>query len=329
MATLLYICILINQVASIKVDVHRDKPRAVILFVGRSLASRLDATHDSSTIFDLMTGEEEDDSFGRQLSDSSSSSRASYSSGSDSLVEMLIEPVQKTHTVDVFICIDRAIGHVPAVVTQVFEISASSQEQRGAKCVSKLKEGNDRQYDWLIKARSDFVFFKQFPVMTSFEAGYVYTRFRAIAGVTGLTSDHISWCPCSQSCAGGPVGHVGYVNDDMVRVVPGDLMDFAFLGPTSHSSVTWDGKPLLHMPKNWVDMIGKEGELTRFWIERGILTKPLACPGYPKHDRYGQHDKSSKCAVTPVERVSCPPNVTIESAHRTLFTGNPSANSRF
>jgi len=319
MVALLYFCILVNQVASIKVDVPRNEPSVVILFVGRSLTDRLDKTYGSSNIFDLMTGEEaggeeEGDNLGSQLFDSSSGSRSSASSRWWNVVEMLIEPVKKTHTVDVFICIDRANGQVPAAVSQVFEIPAYSQEQRGAKCASKVLE-KDRRYDWLIKARSDFVFYKQFPAMTSFQAGYVYTRFRAVGGVTGLTSDHISFCPCSQNCAGGPLGHIGYVNDDMVRVVPGALMDFAFLGPTSQSSATWDGKPLLHMPKNWIDLIGKEGELTRFWIERGILTKPLACPGYPTHDRYDHKGKSSKCAYKPVELLHCPPNVTIESAH--------------
>jgi hypothetical protein len=121
--------------------------------VGRSLADRFTATHGSENIFDLMTGEEEGEEgldAGRQP--------LSESSGWGNAVEMLIEPVKKTHAVDVFICTDHASGHVPADVSQVFEVTADGQEARGVHCVSKLKE-NGRQYEWLIKVRADFIFF--------------------------------------------------------------------------------------------------------------------------------------------------------------------------
>jgi hypothetical protein len=319
-------CVLITQVASIQVDVPHVSyhPRVAILFVGRSLHARLSAKHSSANIFDLMTGEEGAYA-GRQMFKSSSDPSASDSNvtpGWENAVEMLIEPVKKTHTVDVFICIDHAMGQVPAEVSQVFEVPAMNQEERGVKCVSKLKD-NGRTYDWLIKARSDFVFYKQFPVMTSFQPGYVYTRFRAIAGITGLTSDHISYLPCSQKCADAPPGHIGYLNDDMVRVVPGDLTDFAFVDSTSHSNTTSGGERLSQIPQNWIDIDSPiEGRITRFWLQRGILTKPLACPGYPRHDHYSHHARSLKCALEPVDLVNCPPNMPLEDVHQALWIEN-------
>jgi hypothetical protein len=328
MAAPLYISILIAQVASVKVDVPRGEPRAAILFVGRSLHDRFAATQRSANIFDLMTGEEEgEEGFGARSGPS-----ASESSGWGNMVEMLIEPVKKTHTVDVFICIDHAIGKVPADVSQVFEVTGDSQERRGVNCVSKLKselEVDSRRYDWLINLRADFIFFKKFPAMTSFQPGYVHTRFRGIEGVSGLTSDHISYTPCLQrKCPSlsGPPGHIGYVNDDMVRVVPGALIDFAF--KDVRSNATPAGERLLHMPKNWTQMIGIEGELTRFWLERGILTKPLACAGYPNHDRYHHHDKAAPCALHPTKMINCTSDVTIESAHKALCIENHLPDSR-
>jgi hypothetical protein len=345
MATLLitFFYILVNQIASIKVDVPRGQPRVAILFVGRSLSNRRLATHGSSSIFDLMTGEEEGTDADRQMFNSSSDPTASDPDvvpGWENTVEMLIEPVKRTHAVDVFVCVDQANGEVPAEVSQVIQVPGHNQEERGANCLSNIT-GNGRQYDWLIKIRSDYVFYKPFPAMTSFEPGYVYTRFRSAAGITGLTSDHMSYLPCSKRCSGGPSGSIGYVNDDMVRVVPGALMHHAFVDSASdvqdvsmRKNVSSDGTPLLRIPQNWVNLEGRpglltlEGKLTWFWLERGILTKPLACPGYPRHDRYGFHGKSLKCALKPVDPVDCPPNELLRSAHKSLCTDNRLDSSR-
>lgn len=104
--------------------------------------------------------------------------------------------------------------------------------------------------------------------MILFEFGYVYTRFRAVGGIRGLTSDHISYSPCPDTCNGvRRGGQIGYVNDDMVRVVPGALIDFAFAS-TPGPAFGPDGQPTTHqVPETWLDLTMQEGMITRFWLD--------------------------------------------------------------
>jgi hypothetical protein len=173
--------------------------------------------------------------------------------------------------------------------------------------------------------------------MTSLQPGYVHTRFRFHEGVNGLTSDHSAWDPCDQrECPSSPPDKFGYMNDDMVRVIPGALIDFAFLDERSKSHECPDcscacasdstpaGEPLLRIPKSWPErhMNWPEGLLTRFWLERGILTKPLACSGYPKHDRYDHYGRAAPCALKPIVLVNCTSYVAIESTHKAVCIEN-------
>jgi len=260
--------------------------------------------------------------------------RLSRSNGWDNTVKYLVHPIKKTHDVDIYVCVDQLVGPTPPEVTKVFVISASDQEARGARCLSRLKSDqyspNNTTYDWLIKVRPDFVFHNNFPSMESFKPGYVYTRFRFVQGIGGLTSDHVSWDYCVRSCTGKPSSAIGYVNDDMIRVVPGDLIDFTFRhewGLEKYASPDKTIKkkfPLI----NWVDIpdFWNEGKLTRFWAQHKIFTLPLACMGYPRHDPhgYGHASEAKKCLRTPVKK-ACGGNGNIELAHRAINLSHQAA----
>jgi len=311
---------IINEVASVTVRALRAKPSVAVMFVGRTVNHREAARESTTNLIDSMTGAEED-------ADSEGWQRLSASGAWDSTVKYLIRPIKRTHEVDIYVCVDTAGGLAPPEVKKVFVISATDQEARGARCVSRLKSPLynpiNTTYDWLIKVRPDFIFFNTFPIMTSFKPGYVYTRFRSVQGIGGLTSAHVSWDYCVHSCTGMPSSAVGYVNDDMIRVVPGDLIDFTFhheWGLEQYASpdkTTKKNFPLL----NWVDIPGhwNEGKLTRFWAQHKIFTLPLACMGYPRYDPhgYGHSSEIARCIHSPVKK-ACGGNVNIELAHRAI-----------
>jgi len=248
--------------------------------------------------------------------------RLSDSNVWENILRHLIQPAKRTHSVDVYVCTDRAEGTVPPEVLQVLEVVvANDQEERGAMCVSQLIS-TGRTYEWFIKTRPDFVFYQDFPPMTSFSYGYVYTRFRSVQGIGGLSSDHFSWNYCDPRCNGLPETAIGYVNDDMVRVVPGALMDFAF----RHADASWEPVPPTNFTsKNWIAMPGTgwiEDKLTRFWIDRKIFTMPLACPGFPRDSKRSHWKHSKKCSGLDeherVLKVYCGAGASIETAHRAL-----------
>jgi len=320
---LLVICF--HGAASVHVDVLRDRPRVAVLIVGKSFNSRRMAnssslsnaslqdrgagagTTDATNMFDFMTGEDNtDDGDTLQFEREPGVVNRTW----DNILNMLIKPVKKTHWVDVILCIDKKVNDVPPEVTHVFAISAPSQEERGLQCLAKIRN-NHRTYEWLIKTRPDFMFYRPFPSMTSFLPGYVYTRFRAVAGISNLTSDHFSWDYCTSRCNAGPPGRYGYMNDDMVRVVPAALMQFAFrsLGDTTK----------VKTPQTWIAYknFPHEVGLSLFWLERGIRTMPLACPGYPRHARYHHHELSYPCSTVPVKK-NCQPNLPIQDVHKAL-----------
>lgn len=334
-------CIFINDASSLGLGAPRDKPRVAVLIVGRSLCTSAKcrmAADDAANMVESMTGEEKGDADAdsKIIEERLSGPKVIDDASWRSAVSMLIEPVNRTHLVDVYVCVDRARGRVPAEVSEVFEETASGQEARGAKCLSRLKSSG-RHHDWLVKIRPDFVFYRPFPPMASFRPGYVYTRFRTVQGIGGLTSDHLSYDWCQPRCNGIPDKAIGYTNDDMIRVVPGALIDFAFRdsavtasapAPPGQRQRRWGGRRRRSLandftfPVNWVNIANcSEGRLTRFWAERNVLTMPLACPGYPRDSVAGAiyRDMSMPCAAKPVEKTICSPAVTIESAHETLM----------
>lgn len=304
------------------------KPSVAIMVVGRSLNHRESAQENATNLIDSMTGAEEDTDYERRQ-------RLSGSNGWENTVKYLIRPIKQTHLVDVYVCVDKVEGLAPPEVKEVFVIEAPHQEARGARCVSRLKSAlrspSNTTYDWLIKVRPDFVFHNNFPKMASFTPGYVHTRFRFVQGIGGLTSDHVSWDYCVRSCTGKPSNAIGYVNDDMIRVVPGDLIDFAFRhewGLEQYASPDKTIKkkfPLL----NWVDIPDhwNEGKLTRFWAQHKIFTLPLACIGYPRHSFYGHSSEIAHCLRSPVKK-TCGGNLKIEVAHRAINLSHQEALSK-
>jgi hypothetical protein len=325
------LCAFIHDAASVQMDVIRDKPRVAIMLVGRSMNSRVmtrstniahaplqtrgvgAGTSNATNIVDFMTGEEYNDAGTQDFETRYDVSDSIW----DNIVKMLIDRVKETHEVDVVVCIDRAVGQVPAEVSHVFELNARTQEERGHKCLTELKHQN-RRYEWLIKTRPDFMFYKPFPVMSSFHPGYVYTRFRFAGGISGLTSDHFSYDYCTPECNANPPGHHGYMNDDMVRVVPASLMDFAFY---TDDDIDDEASKTHETPDTWITFPFRthEAGLATFWLDRGILTMPLACPGYPRHGEghHHHHQLSLTCATKPVKK-KCVPDIPIERVHTTL-----------
>jgi hypothetical protein len=270
----------------------------------------------TTNMIEKMTGEYEDGS-------DEEWTRWSDSNGWENIVQNLIEPAKRTHSVDVYVCTNRAEGDVPTEVSQVIAIENSrDQEDHGAMCVSQIRSSG-RTYEWFIKTRPDFVFYQEFPPITSFIQGYVYTRFRSIQGVGGLTSDNFAWNYCEPGCNGIPETSIGYVNDDMVRVVPGALMDFAF----RHENASWESVPHTNFTgKNWITMPGPgwvEDKLTRFWLDRKIFTMPLDCPGYPSSSKRSHHKYSEHCSgkdgAPRVRKEYCGMMASIKTAHRALM----------
>lgn len=258
--------------------------------------------------------------------------------GWENIVQNLIEPIKRTQPAEVYVCTDRAEGQVPSEVSRVVELpEASNQEERGAMCMSQLwgamckvqERGAmcGRRYKWLIKLRPDFVFLREFPPLTSLSQDYVHTRFRTVQGISGLTSDHVSWDYCDPDCKARPVDAIGYVNDDMVRVVPGAMMHLAFL----HNDPSWESVTPTNfnakIAENWIDTHeGRspaahwpEENLTRFWADRKILTMPLACPGYPRDSRYPHRNFWQKCAAEPVQKLDCHAMASIQTAHDAIM----------
>mmetsp|Transcript_45860 Transcript_45860/g.121643 ORF Transcript_45860/g.121643 Transcript_45860/m.121643 type:complete len:320 (-) Transcript_45860:46-1005(-) len=318
MLPILCFCTLFHWAVPLSIQAGSDRPSVAIMIVGtlRIPKQGMRGREQSNmNLIEKMTGTDED-------TDAEEWERLSDSNGWDNTVQNLIEPAKRTHSVHVYVCTDRAEGQVPPQVSQVIEIAlARDQEDRGAQCVSHISSAG-HSYSWLVKIRPDFVFYQEFPPMTSFTQGYVYTRFRSVQGIGGLFSDHFSWNYCTPSCNGLPGNAIGYVNDDMVRVVPGGLMDLAFRHQDASVRFTATTN---FTGKNWIDMPGPgwiEDSLTRFWIDRKIFTMPLACPGYPRdskrsHYRYSKHC-SGRNGTTRVPKVYCGAMAPIQTAHRAI-----------
>jgi len=303
---------------------HLENYDVALMLVGRTFRHR-SIKHGKIADRDLtindLTGEEEEGEYDTELRETfkedvwSNQIKMLIAPLNATVAEIGGTPMKKHQSVDVYLCIDAQLSSTPPEVSQVFVVHAKSQDQRGAACLSKVRS-NGRSYSWFIAVRPDFVFYKPFPDMASFNPGYVYTRLRKAQGIGGLTSDHFSFNVCTPSCNGDPLGAIGYVNDDMIRVVPWALIDFAFNVdgvPSSNRS--------LQFPTTWVtlyDNVMQEGRLTKFWVDHGVLTMPLACPGYPHHDRFNHRHLSKPCSRTPVIKLACGANATFESVHKSL-----------
>lgn len=320
MLSVICICALFHGAVSLSVHAPNDKPSVAIMVVGAIYkpkhATRVAEEHATTNMIERMTGEYED-GYAEGLE------RVSDSNGWENIVQNLLEPAKRTHSVDLYVCTNRAEGEVPPEVSQVIVIESSrDQEDHGALCVSQIRSSG-RTYEWFIKTRPDFVFYQEFPPITSFSQGYVYTRFRSIQGIGGLTSDHFSWDYCEFACNGIPATSIGYVNDDMVRVVPGALMDFAF----RHENASWERVPHTNFTdKNWITMPGPgwvEDQLTRFWLDRKIFTMPLACPGYPSQSKRSHRRRSEPCSgkdgAPRVRKEYCGAMASIKTAHRAFM----------
>merc|ERR1712113_273165 len=107
------------------------------------------------------------------------------------IVDNLLTPIKRTHAVDVHICVDEAGGPVPHEISHVFTFPASDQVTRQTMCVEKIKERYG-SYAWFIRMRPDFYFYREFPRMSSFRPGFLYTRFQAFSGISGITNRQLN-----------------------------------------------------------------------------------------------------------------------------------------
>jgi len=214
---------------------------------------------------------------------------------------------------DVYVCTDKVVGMKPKEVTQVFKLSASNQFERAHLCYQSVATA--RKYDLYVKVRPDFHFLGDFPDVRGIDRDYVYTRFRTASGIAGLTSAHFSGDNmCSKSCGGSPADACGYMNDDMLMVVPSKLAGRVFMSDA-------EGQARLEAygfgdPPGWVMLAccGPERQLTRKLISAGILTRPLAVVGYPVYTHWPHDQWALPCARMVVQK-TCGIELPIESVH--------------
>jgi len=304
-----------NSISGLRVSVPSElkeevdiKPCVAVLLSGRLLnfdtlqANFMVRKH--SSIFEFLTGAEVHDTVDL-VPETESLSIWQH------IKDNLIKPLSQSLAVDTYICTDAILGQVPAHV-QVYKIEAKRQWERVKACAFRaLKE---KQYDWIVKVRPDFFFYRPFPDVSTFHPDYVYSRFRVASGISGLTSEHFSYDQCTSECNGG-IG-TGYVNDDMILVVPKALMSQIFL-----DTAVVTNRSKLRIPPTWIStgMGWREGGWTKDLIKYGALSMPLACPGYPRHDRHKHKEQSIVCSKQPIEKAVCGEKVPIEDVHQSLM----------
>lgn len=303
---------------------NTQKPFVAVMIVGRqltqdgvSLGHFLDITEPNYEINKVLcglTGEDESISFVDNDTDIELADKSSNNEKDDILGNIhdiwgniqtnLIFPLNKTYNVDTILCVDGYDEPAPLNV-QVHTFPANDQVERWRACLKRIVAD---KYEWIIKTRPDYFYYKPIPHPSTLNKNYIYTRFRLAGGIKHLTSEHFSWDYCNEKCnADG----IGYVNDDMLFFMPASLVNV--LNGTSLL------KQDLKVPESWIPIPGwEEGQWTRKLIDAGILSMPLAAPGFPRHDRFGHRKKSEPCAYVPIAKHCSDGAMKIFDVHKTL-----------
>jgi len=201
---------------------------------------------------------------------------------------------------DVVVCADSIVGTLPPEVTRVVNVSTTDQFERARLCYEAVVAL--RPYDLYIKTRPDFVFLGDLPDVAAMRPDCIHTRFRHAIGIAGLTSSHFSWDQCNHKCNGMPKTAVGYINDDMIWVVPSAVAAKVFAADSADGH--WQDH--LRMPPRWLvapDTL--ELAFTKRLIGAGVVTEPLAVAGYPLNCRFNHKQSASPCAKLPVAKDDC------------------------
>jgi len=293
--------------------IHNNNPAVAIMIVGRRLspdeADKLDSsTMDSNSpmneILSGLTGE--DQLF--PMANKQFIGVAKENQQDDiwgNMQTSLHSPLSKTYEVDTILCVDSYdIGGSAPLNVQAHAFPAESQLERWHECLKRIVSD---KYEWIIKVRPDYFYYKPIPDLSTFNNNYIYTRFRTAGGIQHLTSDHFSYTYCDPGCnAGG----IGYMNDDMLFVMPASVV--SILNGTSLP------KQHLQVPPSWVPLVWAEGVWSKLLLDAGILTMPLAAPGFPRHDKFGHHGASAPCADVPVAKNCGDDAMEISDVHETL-----------
>lgn len=229
----------------------------------------------------------------------------------------LIAPLEKDYNVDLIVCVDKFEGEPPRGV-QVYAFGAKNQQSRFNGCLQRTNAKSN--YKWIVKSRPDFFHYRPIPQLSTLDDKYIYTRFRLAEGIQQLTSDHFSYNYCDE-CWHQENKHEkknthatkkGYVNDDMLMVMPASVV--SLLTGTTNS------QQALHVPASWINIPGwAEGKLTKELFNRGVMTMPLAAPGYPRHDRFSHQASSKPCSVKPVAKHCGADDMKMSDLHKTLL----------
>jgi len=203
-----------------------------------------------------------------------------------SLMTYLVNPIRQHARADIFVCADHIpAGRRPEEIKYVFAFDATNQHTRVRGCWQRVGEG----YDFYVKVRPDFVFLGSNLDWTSLRSDRLYSRFRYVGGLTGVTSEHMSWEICTSECH--CKDHTGFANDDMIWVAHGSLMDrvTAFRnGDAMSKPMTWlcrgNGRKGLWTEEQWSLSL----------LAQGVLTSPLAVTGYPTSTQHN-HSRANIC----------------------------------
>jgi len=292
-------------------------PSVAILIVGRTLdpttfgsSSSMAATKDWNMI-DRMTGEEESPT-SPVLASARKPQHSPWRSFSLSVLAPLAAQLGRSPAV--FACTDQVVGSKPKEVTQVFAIRAPNQFDRAHVCYESVAA--TRRYDLYVKVRPDLYYLGNFPDVRGMRRDYLYTRFRSAQGIAGLTSEIFAWDRCAPRCSGSPQNSTGYVNDDMIMVVPSSLAKRVFMSEAEGSArlKAYGSKD----PQGWPTTPSfAEGLLTRKLISAGILTQPLRVLGYPLSSRYSHEHDALACATSVVHK-KCGVSLPMETVHMLL-----------
>lgn len=230
--------------------------------------------------------------------------------------DKLLKPLSRFGQVDTYVCVSEAAGlsavpEAPPEITQVFQFDFPLIEQykRAEACVNKIK-ATGRKYDWWIKKRPDFFSFQEWPDVTKFDPDYIYTRYRLMAGLKGLTSHVMSMNYCESKCNGG--GGTGYVNDDMLMVASDKLIDHVFL-PYRVARFL----PPITPSSMWVAPL-IEGFYTQQVFGNRVLTRPLSLSGCPLHSETPHCKESYKCKDKGVPLDCGAGAITVDELHNSM-----------
>jgi hypothetical protein len=280
------------------------KPAVALMLVGKVMDSTGNQSRfvkgETFDIFSVLTGANVDEVESESPSVTEGDAWANIQAN-------LIKPMKETYgyDVDIFLCVDKVVGQVPDGV-KVSTFYAQNQQQRANHCARNFIKDNST-YEWVIKARADFLYYRPIPDLREFSGDYIYSRFRHSTNIAHLTSDHVSFRPCT---AGGIPKvrdlfyDMGYVNDDAIFVVPKALVPNVFYGVAKDRQVA--PKALVHSESEFQDPGRKMPEevWSKYLCDRGVMSMPLAVAGYPRHDCAGcKHQLYSQdCAKAPINK---------------------------